>query len=138
VAFGGWIALRSRLWHNEWRWAWDPDRVPPAWPYGAALWRGFTRITFMSGPALAALDVAFIAFHYDSAPARVVGAVFGAVPMTLLLLCGGIVLLNLRGASSRRTCATIPARCSSGEAAKCAPPPRLAIARSDAPPESRL
>jgi hypothetical protein len=87
IASALFIPVGPRIWRNEWGYAWDPER-------GGPLWRGFVRITIISGPFLgltALLNVVYALSDHRLTAAFRIGAVLW---MGLIVCAVTIVLFN--------------------------------------------
>lgn len=89
------IPIGRRIWTNQWRWAYDPNNVPAAWPYGAALWRGLTRIHVLG---LIAMPVGALMLLFDQGfdgeAADVLATTFAVALVTVVVAGWLVILLN--------------------------------------------
>lgn len=94
AGFGLWLFWIPRWWRNEPAWSYDPDRPPPAWPYGAALWRSGVRTNALAGPVALLLAVLY-ALDASSAGWTRAAFLVAAVPFCAVLgLAVTVVLFN--------------------------------------------
>jgi hypothetical protein len=93
-AFALWLRFGRRVWRNEWKWAWNPDQVPDWWDYGGPLWRGFVRISPVSGASLGLLALAAVLLSFDHPTIYAVGQGVAFLAVVVLGLAGVIVLFN--------------------------------------------
>jgi hypothetical protein len=94
VGFGLWLRFGRRVWRNEWQWAWNPDQVPAWWGYGGPLWRGFVRVSPLSGASLGLLALAAVLLSLDHPTIYAVGQGVGFLAVVVLGLAALIVLFN--------------------------------------------
>lgn len=89
------IPIGRRVWANEWRWAYDPNNVPAAWPYGAALWRGLTRIHLLGIIAMP-VGALMLLFDqgFDGQAAAVLATAFAVALVAVVVAGWSVILLN--------------------------------------------
>lgn len=90
-----WFRRLPEFWHGERKSPWDPDETPGSWPYGAALWGGFVRLTPISGALIGVIAVLFAALRAGNAAWLLsIQIVFSVLFMLALGAAVTIVLFN--------------------------------------------
>ena len=97
ILLGGFILWMTRirgLWRGDWTSPWDPEDPPRTWPYGAALWAGFVRLTPISGVLIGTILILFVAFQWRYAWLLPIQILFSIVLLLVLAVAARIVLFN--------------------------------------------